>query len=108
MTYNTLKQKLNTLQKTFPQIKCAGFEESLQFEHFKIVFELKDAPNYTILQGKNDLTYNTTTDMWYLAYAQNQQLVVLDIADEETICEEFLQLMVLWFQGAQNICTQNK
>ena len=108
MTYISLKQELDILQQSQSHIKCKGFSESLQFEHFKTFFELKDAPNYTILQGKNNPEYGTTEDMWYLAYAKNNQMVVLDISDEETICDEFYQLMIIWFQGTQEVQTRPK
>lgn len=106
MTYNTLKIELDKLQKSHPQIPCQGFNQSLEFAHFKTFFELKDAPNYTILQGKNSVEYGTTEDMWYLAYVKDNQLVVIDISDEETICDEYFQLLIAWFQGAQKVKTQ--
>lgn len=108
MTYLTLKQQLNTLIQSQTDIKCTGFSESLEFQHFKTFFELKDTPNYTILQGKNNPEYGTTEDMWYLAYVKDNQMVVLDISDEETICDEFYQLIIIWLQGLNTITTQVK
>ena len=84
----------------------ATFEESLEFVHFQTFFELKMPPFYTLLQGKNNPEFNTTEEIWYLAYQKDNQLVVLDIADETTICDEFYQLMVVWYQGCQEIQTQ--
>ena len=105
MTYIELKQELTALSNIFLHIPPAEFDESLAFEHFKTFFELKDSPHYTLLQGKNNPDFNTTEDMWYLAYQQNDQLVVLDIADESTICDEFYQLIVVWYQGHREIKT---
>lgn len=106
MTYKELQSELVTLSHINPNAKCKGFEESLEFAHFKIFYELKDAPNYAILQAKNSNEFNTTENMWYLTYLKDEQRVVLDIADENTICDEFYQLMVIWFQGCQTIITQ--
>lgn len=108
MTYKKLKYELTNLQKAHPQISCQGFSESLDFVHFKTFFELKDEPQYTILQSKNNPEYKTTEGMWYLAYVKDAQIIVIDIADEETICDEYFQLMIAWFQGAQKIKTQSK
>ena len=108
MKYSELKTELLELQNTFPAITCSGYQESLEFEHFTTFFELQDIPHYTILQGKNNPEYGTTEDMWYLAYQKDNQMIVLDIADENTICDEYYQLMVIWFQGCQEIQTQSK
>ena len=106
MTYIELKEEINNLSNIFQVVPSAKFEESLAFEHFKTFFELKDQPCYTLLQAKNNPAYNTTEKMWYLAYQQEGQLVVLDIADESTICDEFYQLIVIWYQGNREIRTQ--
>lgn len=106
MTYLTLKTELDNIQKTTEAPFPFRFTESLAFAHFKTVFEFSESPNYAILQGKNSQEYGTTEEMWYLTYTQDNQMVVLDISDEDTICDEFLQLIIAWLQGAQKIETR--
>ena len=108
MTYIELKTELTNLQKSNAKIHCQGFEESLEFAHFKIFYELKDEPHYALLQARTNKDFQTTEDMWYLTYLKDGQRIVLDIADECTICDELYQLMVIWFQGCQKITLQEK
>lgn len=104
MTYKDLKKAV--LKQSRKNKHKAHFEESLNFAHFKTFFGLMEAPQYAILQGKNNEEFGTTEDMWYLTYTKDGQMIVLDIADEATICDEFLQLLNIWFQGCTEVKTQ--
>lgn len=103
MTFIELKEELKLLQKKKKNVKMKGFEESFEFVHFKTFFALLDEPKYAILQPKTSEEFHTDENKWFLTYTQNEQMIVIDIADEDTICDEFYQLILIWFSGNRKV-----
>ena len=108
MNYSELKTEVEILRKSKTKIKCKGFEESFEFLHFKTFFALLDSPQYSVMQAKDNPEMGTSEDQWFLTFVKDNQMVVIDIADEDTICDEFYQLMLIWFNGSQTVMTKNQ
>lgn len=108
MNYQEVKSEIDILLKNNPKVKCKGFEESFDFLHFKTFYSLLDEPKYAVLQAKNNPEMNTSEDQWFLTFNQNGRMVVIDIADEDTICDELYQLMLVWVSGSRTIVTKKQ
>lgn len=93
MTYNELINEIDKLKEgkehLFPK-----FNESLEFVHFEIFFEMLDEPQYTLLKARKD-------DVWLLAMPREGKMLVFDAGEESIICDEYYELLLLWLSGAK-------
>lgn len=108
MRYIELKDEIEELQNKYAKRHCQGFEESFDFAHFETFYALLDEPKYAIMQAKDNLDMNTNSSQWFLVFDHNGQMTVIDISDEETICDEFFQLILIWFKGNKTVKIQKQ
>ena len=97
------KLDLNSKIKGF-----SGFEESLEFEHFKTFFAMLDEPKYSIMQFRNSEAFNTSEDTWVLCIPRDGQMCVVDCGTEDEICEQYLRLMEILAHGFGTINFEKK
>ena len=103
MKYEELKAECENLKNKNYKVQCQGFEESFEFMHFEKFYALLDAPKYAVMQAKTNSEMNTVNTQWFLVFERDKKMTVIDISDEETICDEFYELILIWFQGSQKI-----
>lgn len=108
MTYFKLKEELNKLDIKSTIETFGGFEESLEYEHFKTVFSLKDEPNYTLMQFKDSEEFKTSSETWLVCLPNDEQMCVIDIGSEEDMCDQFFSLIEIFRYGFGTIKVQKK
>ena len=77
----------------------AGFEESDEFEHFKLFYQLNQEPYYTIMQMKNSDVFKTSEDSWLLCLPKEGRMYAIDAGSEDEICDQFYNLIELMRYG---------
>ena len=99
LTYCELKQHINDIDFSKQIPGFGGFDESFEFEHFKTFFCMNDQPGYTLLQCKDSVEFNTSSDMWFLCLPKDDQMCVIDAGSEEEVCDQFFNLIELLHHG---------
>ena len=74
----------------------------------KTTTALQIAKSSILMQAKDNLDMNTNSSQWFLVFDHNGQMTVIDISDEETICDEFFQLILIWFKGNKTVKIQKQ
>lgn len=92
MTFNEMKKEIVELHSTDKNATVATFNESREFVHFDIFYEMLEDPKYTLLKDKNSET-------WFLAFPRDEKMMVIDAGEEEVICDEYYELYLLWLSG---------
>ena len=92
MTFEEMKTEIATINASDKNAKVAKFNESREFVHFSIFYEMLDEPQYTLLKDKNSET-------WFLAFPKDEKMMVIDAGEEDVICDEYYELYLLWLSG---------
>ena len=99
MTYNELKKEIKGMNISNKIKDFKGFEESLDFEHFKTFYAMIDEPKYTLMQFKDSEEFKTSSDYWIICIPTDDGMCVIDMGLEEEICEQFLHLIEIFKYG---------
>ena len=92
MKFDEMKTEIDLLHQKDKNAKVASFNESREFVHFEIFFEMLDDPQYTLLKDKNSET-------WFLGFPRDEKMMIIDAGEEDIICDEYYELYLLWLSG---------
>ena len=92
MTFEEMKTEIAAMHELDKNAKVANFNESREFVHFDIFYEMLDEPQYTLLKDKNSET-------WFLGFPRDNKMMVIDAGEEDIICDEYYELYLLWLSG---------
>lgn len=92
MTFEEMKTEIAAIHELDKNAKVANFNESREFVHFDIFYEMLAEPKYTLLKDKN-------SEIWFLGFPRDNKMMVIDAGEEDIICDEYYELYLLWLSG---------
>ena len=99
MTFEKLKKEIENSHFENLLEDYKGFEEKHDLEYYKTYYEMLNAPGYTLMQFQDSEEFKTTSEQWVLCLPQGEQLVVMDLGNEEEICDQYFNLMEILKYG---------